>query len=100
VIDVAWRVRQRCARDRESRQEDVCVALEVEAINPIRIGAFPPNLFYVFVRWEVTCGFCRVRSARWVFELFVGSRLSWVGCPACGTHNLLPHHPKLRDRGP
>ncbi len=76
------------------------VALEIEAINPIRIGAFPPNLLYVFVRWEATCAFCRTRFSRWVLELFFGSRLSWVGCPACGTHNLLPHHPKLRDRGP
>jgi hypothetical protein len=75
------------------------VALEVEAINPIRVGAFPPNLLYVFVRWEVTCGFCRTRFTRWVLELFFGSRLSWVACPQCGTHNLLPHHPKIRARG-
>ena len=45
------------------RQEDVRVALEVEAINPIRIGAFPPNLLYVFVRWEVTCALLPHRAS-------------------------------------
>jgi hypothetical protein len=73
------------------------VALEVKAINPVR-SAFIPGLSVV-ASWEVTCGFCRTRFRRVVFELIVGSRMSWVGCPACGTHNLLPHHPSLRNRG-
>jgi hypothetical protein len=72
------------------------VVLEVEAINPVRV-AFIPGLS-VFASWEVTCGFCRTRFRRFVLELIVGSRMSWAGCPACGTHNLLPHHPSLRDR--
>ena len=76
------------------------MALEVEAINPIRVGMFPPNVLYVFARWEVTCGFCRTRFRRNVLELMAGSRMSWVACPECGTHNLLPHHPKIRARGP
>jgi hypothetical protein len=29
----------------------------------------------------------------------VGSKMSWVGCPACGAHNLLPHHPNVRAKG-
>jgi hypothetical protein len=72
------------------------VALEIEAINPVRT-TFVPGLTIV-ARWEVTCGFCRTRFQRVVFELIVGSRMSWVGCPSCGTHNLLPHHPSLRNR--
>lgn len=71
------------------------VALEVEAINPVQVGWLPSNLSLV-ARWEVTCGFCRVRFRRTLVELLWGTRLSWVGCPACGTHNLLPHHPALR----
>jgi hypothetical protein len=37
------------------------MALEVEAINPVRFDLFPPNLLFEFARWEVTCGFCRTR---------------------------------------
>jgi hypothetical protein len=73
------------------------VALEIEAINPVRIAWLPGNLSIV-ARWEVTCGLCRTRFARFVVELMIGSRMSWVGCPACGTHNLLPHHPAVRGR--
>jgi hypothetical protein len=74
------------------------MALEVEAINPVRLGWLPSN-FGIFGRWEVTCGFCRTRFARFAWELMAGSRLSRVVCPECGTHNLLPHHPKIRARG-
>lgn len=80
------------------RQEEAGVALEVEAINPVRLGWLPSSLG-IFGRWEVTCGFCRTRFARYAWELMIGSRMSWVACPACGTHNLLPHHPKIRARG-
>jgi hypothetical protein len=73
------------------------MALEVEAINPVRFSWLPSNLG-ILARWEVTCGFCRVRFARFVWELMAGSRLSRVTCPACGTHNLLPHHPVIRGR--
>jgi hypothetical protein len=75
------------------------VALEVEAINPVRLGMFPPNLLFAFGRWEVTCGFCRTRFRRTVLDLMVGSRMSWVACPECGAHNLLPHHPDVRAKG-
>jgi len=75
------------------------VALEVEAVNPVRLGMFPPNLLFIFARWEVTCGFCRTRFKRIVLDLMVGSKMSWVGCPACGAHNLLPHHPDVRAKG-
>lgn len=74
------------------------MALEVEAINPVRSGWLPANLG-ILARWEVTCGFCRTRFARFVWELLAGSRMSWVSCPACGTHNLLPHHPNVRRKG-
>ena len=74
------------------------MALEVEAINPVRLGMFPPNVLYVVGRWEVTCGFCRTRFRRIVLDVIIGSRLSKVTCPACGTHNLLPHHPNVRVR--
>jgi hypothetical protein len=30
------------------------MALEVEAINPVRLRMFPPNVLYVVARWEVT----------------------------------------------
>ena len=73
------------------------MALEVEAINPVRFSWLPG--FTVVARWEVTCGFCRTRFSRVVLELMVGSRMSWVACPKCGTHNLLPHHPSIRGRG-
>jgi hypothetical protein len=75
------------------------VALEVEAVNPVRLGMFPPNLLLAFARWEVTCGFCRTRFKRTVLDLMVGSKMSWVACPACGAHNLLPHHPDVRAKG-
>jgi hypothetical protein len=73
------------------------VALEMEAINPVRLGWLPSNLG-IFARWEVTGVFCRTRLARYAWELMVGSRMSWVACPECGTHNLLPHHPKVAPR--
>lgn len=75
------------------------MALEVEAINPVRLGLFPPNLLFIFARWEVTCGFCRTRFKRTVLDLMVRSWMSRVACPACGTHNLLPHHPNVRAKG-
>jgi hypothetical protein len=75
------------------------VALEVEAINPVRLGLFPPNLLFIFARWEVTCGFCRTRFRRTVLDLMVGSKMSWIACTGCGTHNLLPHHPDVRTKG-
>jgi len=74
------------------------MALDVEAINPIRLGGLPANLG-ILSRWEATCGFCRTRFARFNWELMLGSRLSRVTCPACGTHNLLPHHPDIANRG-
>lgn len=74
------------------------MALEVEGINPVRLAWLPSNLG-IIGRWEVTCGFCRTRFARLAWELMIGSRMSWVACPDCGTHNLLPHHPKIRARG-
>ena len=75
------------------------MALEVEAVNPVRLGMFPPNLLFAFARWEVTCGFCRIRFRRTVLDLMVGSKMSRVACPACGTYNLLPHHPNVRAKG-
>ena len=74
------------------------MALEMEGIDPVRFGWLPASLGIV-ARWEVTCGFCRTRFSRVRWELLTGSRLSWVACPACGTHNLLPHHPQIRARG-
>jgi hypothetical protein len=73
------------------------VAVEVEGINPVQVGWLPGNLGLVS-RWEVTCGACRARFRRMLVELLWGSRLSWVGCPVCGAHNLLPHHPAMRSR--
>ena len=75
------------------------MALEVGAINPVRLGLFPPNILVIFARWEVTCGFCWTRFPRTVLDLMIGSKMSWVACPECGTHNLLPHHPDVRTRG-
>ena len=75
------------------------MALEVVAINPVRLGLCPPNLLFVFARWEVTCGFCRTRFRRTVLDLVIGSRMSWIACTGCGTHNLLPHHPDVRTKG-
>ena len=72
--------------------------LEIEAINPVRSTWLPGN-FGILARWEVTCGFCRVRFARLVWELMIGSAMSSVTCPKCGTRNLLPHHPRVRGRG-
>jgi hypothetical protein len=42
---------------------------------------------------------CRTRFRRVVLDLMIGSRLSRVACPACGTYNLLPHHPNVRAKG-
>ncbi len=78
-------------------RENGAVAFEVEAINPVRFQWLPADLGIV-ARWEVTCGFCRTRFSRLRWELMFGTGMSWVGCPACGTHNLLPHHPKVRAR--
>ena len=74
------------------------MALEVEAINPVRFDLFPPNLLFEFARWEVTCGFCRTRFRRTALDRTAGSRRSRVACPACGTQNLLPHHPSIRSK--
>jgi hypothetical protein len=74
---------------------DHAMALEVDAINPVRYEWMPANLGIV-ARWEATCGFCRLRFSRLAWDLPVGTRLSWVGCPACGTRNLLPQHPRYR----
>ncbi len=66
--------------------------LELEAINPIRTDSWR-TLHWVarLGRWEVTCGFCRLRFTS------VGSFVrSSVVCPSCGTRNLLPDSPKLR----
>ncbi len=68
------------------------MTLEVDGINPVRHGWLPANLG-VLARWEVTCGFCRERFARFAWDLPVGTRLSAVACPACGTRNRLPGHP-------
>lgn len=73
------------------------VQLEVAAIDPVRIGPLPGGLGRI-ARWQVTCGSCRTRFRRGLVELPWGSRLSWVGCPLCGAHNLLPHHPSMRGR--
>lgn len=73
------------------------VDFEVIGIDPVQIGWLPANLS-LLSRWEVTCGLCRTRFRRWLIEMFWGTRMSWVGCPACGAHNLLPHHPALRGR--
>jgi hypothetical protein len=70
------------------------VALEAKAIDPVQLVWLPSNLG-IASRWEVTCGFCRTRFQRVTSELMVGSRMSWVACPKCGTHNLLPHHPRV-----
>jgi uncharacterized Zn-finger protein len=75
------------------------MVLEVEGINPVRLGWLPASLG-VLGRWEVTCGLCRNRFSRLAWELMIGSRLSWVACPWCGTRNLLPNHPKVRSRQP
>lgn len=71
--------------------------LELEAINPARVDGFVSGLA-VMARWQVTCGFCRTRFEGDVMETWVGSALSWVACPSCGTRNLLPHHPSIRSR--
>jgi uncharacterized Zn-finger protein len=67
--------------------------LEVPAIDPVQISWLPAFLG-ILSHWEVTCGFCRTRFRRFTWELMVGSRMSRVTCPKCGTHNLLPHHPR------
>jgi hypothetical protein len=51
------------------------MALEVEAINPVRFDLFPPNLLFEFARWQVTCGFCRTRFRRTALDRTAGSRL-------------------------
>jgi DNA polymerase II large subunit len=73
------------------------VPVEVDGIDAVQVGGLPGNLGLVS-RWEVTCGVCRARFRRMQVELLWGSRLSWVGCPECGAHNLLPHHPTIRGR--
>ena len=74
------------------------MALEVEASIPVRFDLFPPNLLFEFARWEVTCGFCRTRFRCTALDRTVGSRTRRVACPACGSHNLLPHHPSIRSK--
>jgi len=73
------------------------MALEVEGINPVPSGWLPFSVTIV-ARWQVTCGFCRTRFERLVWEAPWGSRLSRAVCPACETHNLLPHHPAVRAK--
>ena len=68
------------------------MALELDAINPVRLDGFLSGLMFA-ARWELTCGFCRNRFEGNVTETVAGSSMSWIACPACGTHNLLPHHP-------
>ena len=75
------------------------MALEVQAINPVSHELLPANPLLVFARWKVTCGFCRTRFERTALDRTAGSRMSRVACPACGTHNLLPHHPTIRTKG-
>ena len=75
------------------------MALDVEAINPVSTDLLPANPLFVFARWQVTCGFCRTRFERTALDRTAGSRMSRVACPACGTHNLLPHHPNVRTKG-
>jgi LSD1 subclass zinc finger protein len=71
------------------------MVLRLAAINPQQRGWLLASLG-IIARWEVTCGFCRTRFTNPVFEMLRGSVLSEVRCPACGTLNLLPHHPALR----
>lgn len=73
--------------------------LNVEGIDPVQLVWLPANLG-IASRWEVTCGRCRKRFRRVLWELMIGSKMSWVGCPHCGARNLLPHHPNVgpRDR--
>ncbi len=73
------------------------MALHVVGINPVRHEWLPANLG-ILARWEVTCGFCRIRFSRIGWGLVVASRLSRVTCPACGTVNLLPDHPDATHR--
>ncbi len=78
-------------------QDRRLVPLEVEGIDPVQVGWLPGNLGLPS-RGEVTCGSWRARFRSGLVELPWGSRLSWVGCPQCGAHNLLPHHPAIRAR--
>jgi len=82
----------------DASREVTGVALQVEGINPIRYGWLPANLG-ILARWEVTCGFCRSRFSRLAWDLPMGTWLSAISCPACGTRNLLPGHPDLRSPG-
>jgi hypothetical protein len=75
------------------------MTLELEAINPVRINGFLHGFVAFSGRWEVTCGLCRIRFQGNLSEPIVGSPMSWIACPECGTHNLLPHHPAIRGRG-
>jgi hypothetical protein len=63
--------------------------LTVDAINPVVDESWPRPLSAMgFVRWEVTCGFCRTR--------FGSAGRAWrdlVVCPLCGTRNLLLYRP-------
>jgi hypothetical protein len=72
--------------------------VEIPAVDAVQIGWLPASLSLV-ARWEVTCGVCRTRFRRVLIELLWGTSMSWVGCPACGAHNLLPHHPSVAGRG-
>ena len=46
-------------------------------------------------RWELTCGFCRMRFKKDVYWV-----ASWIDCPGCGTRNLLPVVRFRSDPGP
>jgi hypothetical protein len=59
--------------------------LTLEAINPERIDTWR-SLHWAIraMRWELTCGFCRLRFRRatWFAR-------SYIDCPQCGTRNAL-----------
>jgi hypothetical protein len=66
--------------------------LEIEAINAERIDSWRSFSWVVrLTRWELTCGFCRLR-----FRRLAPFARSEIDCPQCGTRNLLPDSPKLK----
>ena len=60
-------------------------------------GGLAAVLFAILAsfRWELTCGFCKIRFKK--LQLF---GLSSAICPYCGTQNLLPVPRFPRDPGP
>jgi len=79
------------AEDRDARQRlsRLVGRLTVDAINPEVDEGWPRLLSaFAFVKWDLTCGFCRMR--------FGSAGRAWresVVCPACGTRNLLAYRP-------